>query len=351
MSSDQHRREIERHQHELARLQQQKSREAAKAADETKRAHSAADAALRSSSTSIAQSRMRDAQRHQDSAVKHQKAVADIEGKIAREQTRLNEAHRRLAAAEVQEGRKRIQDQDRAAREHERRMSAITGQLTHHDSLHKATLSKLEDLQSLPEQITVLFLASNPIDQPSLRLDEEARAIGEMIRKSKHRDSVRLESRWAVRPLDVLQAINECQPRIVHFSGHGSDLDEIVFQDSGGYTKYVSKEAMVETIAASGDIQLVFFNTCYSHGQAEAVVKYVPAAVGMNTSVRDDAARVFSAQFYSAVGFGLSIGVAFSQARAALLLEGIPAESVPELFVAPGLSAEDLVLVRPEKAI
>lgn len=39
-----------------------------------------------------------------------------------------------------------------------------------------------------------------------------------MIRKSEHRDSVKLESRWATRTIDILQAINEVDPTIVHFS-------------------------------------------------------------------------------------------------------------------------------------
>jgi hypothetical protein len=242
-----------------------------------------------------------------------------------------------------------MKEQERSAREHERRIKAISGKLTRHDQLHAMALATIEKLQHLPEHITVLFLAANPLDQQQLRLDEEVREIGEMIRKSKHRDAVHLESRWAVRPLDVLQAINECQPRIVHFSGHGSDQEEIVFQDNTGQAKFVSKEAIVQTMAAaSGDIQLVFFNTCYSRAQAEAVVQYVPSAIGMNTSIGDDAARVFSAQFYSAIGFGLSIGRAFQQAKAALMLEGIPEESTPELFVTSGLNVHDLVLVQPE---
>jgi hypothetical protein len=66
-----------------------------------------------------------------------------------------------------------------------------------------------------------------------------------------HRDAVKLVSCWAVRPLDVLQALNEHHPRIVHFSGHGSDQDEIVFQDNNGATKLVSKEAIVQTMAAA----------------------------------------------------------------------------------------------------
>ncbi|MHB1416287.1 MAG: CHAT domain-containing protein [Chloroflexota bacterium] len=339
--------DVQRHHKEIARLQQEKAREAAKAADETKRANSDAQSAARASSVPTIQSRLRDAQRHQNAAAQHSKKVADLESKIAREQERLNDDRKRLARAQDQGNRKRAQEQRRAEREDGHRMSAIAGKLTQHDQLHEVALAAIEKLQHLPEHITVLFLAANPLDQQQLRLDEEVRAIADMIRRSEHRDAVRLESRWAVRPLDVLQAINEYQPRVVHFSGHGSDHDQIVFQDDAGRAKLVSKEAIVQTMAAaSGDIQLVFFNTCYSRGQAEAVVQHVPAAIGMNASIGDGAARVFSAQFYSAIGFGLSIGLAFKQAKAALLLEGIPEEDKPELFVTSGVNGDDLVLVQ-----
>jgi hypothetical protein len=256
---------------------------------------------------------------------------------------------RKRSDDEKRETRKRIEDQRRAERESERRLTAISGRLAHHDALHHVALSAIEKLQHLPERITVLFLAANPLDQDNLRLDEEVRAIGEMLRMSEHRDAVHLESRWAVRPQDVMQAINESRPRVIHFSGHGSDADEIIFQDFAGNTKPVSKSAIVEMIAAtSDDVQLVFFNTCYSAAQAEAVVEHIPAAIGMNTSIGDDAARVFAAQFYSAIGFGRSVGRAFRQARAALMAESIPEESIPELFVIEGLSADELVLVQPE---
>jgi len=92
-----------------------------------------------------------------------------------------------------------------------------------------------------------------------------------MIRKSEYRDSITFETRWALRPLDVLQVINELQPAIVHFSDHGSDMDEIVFQNPDGSAKLVTKEAIVQTMMASSEhIRLVFFNTCYSYRQAEA---------------------------------------------------------------------------------
>lgn len=191
-------------------------------------------------------------------------------------------------------------------------------------------------------------MASNPSDTSHLKLGEEARDINEMIRKSQHRDSIKFESRWATRPLDILQAINELNPDIVHFSGYGSENDELALQNADGTCKLVKKEAIVQTIMTSSDkIRLVFFNACFSYGQAMAVVEHVEAAIGMNSSIGDTADCVFAAQFYSAIGFGLSLQKAFDQAKAALMLEDIPEEATPELYVKDGLDANDIILVRP----
>jgi hypothetical protein len=104
-----------------------------------------------------------------------------------------------------------------------------------------------------------------------------------------------------------------------------------------------------ETIAATSDkIRLAFFNTCYSFGQAKAIVQHIDTAIGMNTSIGDDAARVFSSQFYSAIGFGLSLKKAFEQAKAAIMLENIPEENTPELFARESLNPSDVILVNSE---
>jgi len=348
MSSDFYRRQGQQHQQEIVRFQREKSRETDRIADLSRKINTASQAASRSTNISLAASKRQEAARYQEESARAQKKIADIEDKIAREQMRLNEAQKNATREDERESKNREREEQRRQREHEQRMRQISGKLQHHDALHRQTFSTIQKLAQLPERIVVLFLAANPLDQQQLRLDEEVRAIAEMIRKSQHRDAIKLESCWAVRPLDVLQAINEHSPRIIHFSGHGSDQDEIVFQDSSGQTKLVSLEAIVQTMAAaSGDIGLVFFNTCYSRNQAEAVVQHVDTAIGMNTSIGDEAARVFAAQFYSAVGFGLSVKRAFEQAKAALMLENIPEENTPELFVADGLDADALALVRP----
>jgi len=78
---------------------------------------------------------------------------------------------------------------------------------------------------------------------------------------------------------------------------------------------------LIETysmMTLSDKIRLVFFNTCFSYGQAKAVVEHVGAAIGMKTSVGDDAARIIAAQFYSAIGFGCSL----KKAKIYLILRG-----------------------------
>ena len=362
---------------DLAHLQDQKSREARAVAEEMKKAAAASEAAARSTSATTRTSRTNDAVRHQELAARHQAKAGAIEQQIARAHGRLADAQTRLSAAHQQEAkqqdkdakrqaeeakrrdqeaRRRVDDAKRLAADHERlardqqrRLQSMSATLQQHESLHFEAFNMIESLRRLPEEIVVLVLAASPPDQDHLRLDEEVRSIGEMIRKSTHRDAVKLESRWAVRPLDILQAVNELKPAVIHFSGHGSSNGELVFQDDRGRSKVVTQDAIVQSLAVSGDVRLVFLNACHSRRQAEALIEHVDAAIGMRASIGDRAARVFASQFYSAIGFGLSVQNAFLQARAALMLEGIPEETSPELFVRAGLDAAAIILVAPRE--
>jgi hypothetical protein len=178
--------------------------------------------------------------------------------------------------------------------------------------------------------------------------DEEARSIKEMIRKSKHRDVVQFETCWAARPLDLLQAINEHNPTILHFSGHGAPNGDLVLQGETGETKLVSAFAIAQTVAASSDsIRLIFFNACHSVTQAQQVIKSVASAIGMNEPIGDDAACIFAAQFYSAIGFGHSVSKSFEQAKAALMLQNISQEHIPKIFAKDGILLSELIIVKP----
>ena len=183
-------------------------------------------------------------------------------------------------------------------------------------------------------KIKILFLAANPAATKPLQLDEEIREITAKIRASEYRDSLELISWWAVRPDDLLQTLLEHKPHIVHFSGHGSPTSEIILQDQNGRPQSVSKEALVHLFRTLKDnLRLVLFNACSTRPQAEAIAQTIDCTVGMNQPIGDDAAIVFAASFYRAIGFGRTVQEAFDLAKVALLLEGIPEHKTPETYV------------------
>lgn len=303
-----------------------------------------------STSLSTLGSKQRRVETKQKELVRSQKRAADLAGKIANTLAELNRNIRNLETANAQERKKRDSEAKKRRGEELRHARQLTRETQRQASLH-SELSRsplVIDLSRLPLKIKVLFLAANPRNQTPLHLDEEIRAITEKVRASEYRDSVELLSRWAVRPMDLLQALNEHRPHVVHFSGHGSSTDEVILLDSDGNAKFVSKEAIVATMSTLAEnIRVVVFGSCFSTGQAEAVTQYVDVAIGMNAEIGDEAARVFSAQFYSAIGFGCSVRQAFDQAIAALMLQGIPEDRTPELFTREGVDASQVVLVRP----
>lgn len=345
---EQHRNNVQRSLEKIAGLTKEKAREQKKIADLSKKISHASDAIGKTKSTSTIQSRRKEIERCQKAIALAEKKLATIETKIMTQQKALGVEQKKVSNEEEKEVKRHAQVAKKLTKENQKQLEEMHKTLQKHDQLHEETLSAIEKLQQLPEKITVLFFASNPLDWEQLRLDEEVRTITDMIRKAKHRDVIKLESCWAVQPLDVFQALNEHTPAIVHFSGHGSEQDEIIFHDKQGMAKKVSKSALVQTMMASSEgIRLVFFNTCYSRNQAEAVVEFVEVAIGMNTKIGDEAARVFAAQFYSSIGFGHSVKKAFEQAKGLLMMEGIPEENTPELFVHEGLDPEALIIVRP----
>lgn len=342
---DTYRNNISRKKKELSKLQSDKANELKKASDYEKKILTVRSSISRSKNESTIRTKTREIERNSTKLATINKKVATLETKIASKSKEIANEEKKLQREEKREWGKREQAETKRLKETQKHMKDLKSSLASHDSLHQQTQKEIADLRKVPEKIAVLFIASNPLDQQQLRLDEEAREIEIMIRKSEYRDSVSFITKWAARPLDILQAINEINPTIVHFSGHGSDEDQLVLQDNSGNTKLINKEAIVQTMVSTSDsIKLVFFNTCFSFGQAEAITEYVDAAIGMNASIGDEAARVFAAQFYSAIGFGHSVNKAFQQAKSALMLEGIQEENTPELYTK---SNADSILVKP----
>lgn len=197
-------------------------------------------------------------------------------------------------------------------------------------------------------KIKVLFLAANPLETKQLQLDEEIREITRSIRESKHRDLLEIIPLFAVRTCDLLQGLLEHKPHIVHFSGHGSTVGELMVVENPGQAKPISKDALTSLFDTLRDnIRVVLLNACHTQIQADAISCSIDCTIGMNKAIGDRAAIVFAASFYGAIGFGRSLEEAFNIGKASLLLEGIPEHETPALSMRGDVKASEIVLISP----
>jgi TPR repeat protein len=199
----------------------------------------------------------------------------------------------------------------------------------------------------------VLFFAADPLSappdgrNPRLLLDEDMRTIQERVRAATHRDALKFDWRFAARPKNLVQALNETRPQVVHFSGHGGDAG-LVLVGPDGSPQPVSASALKQLFEVfRGRIRLVVLNACLSLPQAEAIAEVVGCAIGTRGEISDAAAKTFGATFYGAVAFGHSVQVAFDQARAELAMEHPGEEECPQLVHREGVDPARLVLIRP----
>jgi hypothetical protein len=199
------------------------------------------------------------------------------------------------------------------------------------------------------EKVKILLVSANPSGTTALKLDEEVRQIEGKIQASTHRDWIEIVTKWATRPLDLLEHLNRYDPHVVHFSGHGSSTEEIILVSEQGIPRPVSTKALVSLFGnLKKNIRVVLLNACFSKRQASAITKEIDCAIGMKRAIGDEAAITFAAAFYSAIGFGRAIGDAFEQGKTALLLQGIPEERTPVLMTKRGVAARSITLVNPQ---
>ncbi len=216
---------------------------------------------------------------------------------------------------------------------------------------------------------TILFLAANPLDTDRLALDEECAAIERELRMTSGRDDFDFRSKWAVSVDELMRHLNELQPAILHFSGHGStgaagsspshgnphrDIAlprgaGILLQEEDRSCQYVSERALAKIIAsAAPSTRIVVLNACYSATVAESLCDVVGCVVGMNGKTGDAAARTFAVAFYRALGNRHSVGNAIAQAAATFAAKQLP-DDLPVCKTRDAVSANQIFLANASR--
>ena len=183
----------------------------------------------------------------------------------------------------------------------------------------------------------IVFVAADPTNASRLRLGEEYREISEKIRLSKARDTISLHPAFSTRPADLSQALLDLNPTIVHFSGHGTEMGALCFEDPRGKLLPIPAEALADLFAQFADnLKLVVLNACFSAVQGSAIVKHIECVVGMKESIGDRAAVAYSVGLYQGIGAGRSIVDAHKLGCAQIRLRGLDEHLTPMILLRGG---------------
>ncbi len=201
-------------------------------------------------------------------------------------------------------------------------------------------------------QQKILLLAANLKGTTPLRLDEEVREIDAGLQRAKHREQFVLAQKWAVQPRDIQRAMLDLNPSIVHFSGHGTGDEGLVFEDETGIAKLVHGEALAGLFEMFGDrVECVVLNGCYSEVQATAIARHINHVIGMKLAIGDRAAIEFAVAFYDALGAGRPVEFAYKLGCAAIRLAGIPEHLTPVLKKKPGVDDPIVKISSPSEKL
>jgi TIR domain/AAA-like domain/CHAT domain len=178
----------------------------------------------------------------------------------------------------------------------------------------------------------ILLLTANPKNTEKRRLDEEIREIQESLQRSRCRNKFEIIPKQAIRPDDLQRALLDCEPQIVHFSGHGAGSKGLVLENDDGQMKFVSAESLARLFKLfKHQVECVLLNACYSEIQAKAIHQHIDHVVGMDQAIGDQAAIKFAVGFYDALGADRDYADAFEFGLAAIDLEGISETATPKL--------------------
>lgn len=226
----------------------------------------------------------------------------------------------------------------------------------------------------------ILFLGANGLDTSRLRLPAEFRDVKEEIERAKDRPNIEIHAELAVRPIDLSLLLLQQRPDIVHFSGHGLQLQvlpaanagptrefdapdnivvvenaapqsAILLENHKGASTPVSTDALTGLFAILKSQRCVVLNACFSSAQAKALASHVDCVIGMNRAIEDEPAIAFSVGFYRALAQGLSVKEAFDLGKNTITLCNFPDADVPELHCREGVDPGAVLLLGPPKGL
>ena len=180
-------------------------------------------------------------------------------------------------------------------------------------NIRNAVINLLNDASRYQKkQRTILFLGASPKELDVTRIGEEHQRIKDTLRAASTRDEFRFESEMAAQIGTLTKALQEYEPAVVHFSGHGSGTEGLSFEDEYGEEMLYPISGLNRLFRLVDEhVECVVLNACYASEQAKVISQHDIFVIGMNGKIPDAVAIKFSVGFYQSLGEGRPYEYAF----------------------------------------
>lgn len=153
----------------------------------------------------------------------------------------------------------------------------------------------------------ILFLTADPEDAPQLDHTPELLSIHE---GAGERYTIVHEEH--VQFADVYKHLVKYRPSIVHFSGHGSDEGDFLFEDKDRDEDPGHARSLVNILGTCKSLELIVFSACSTARRADAIALSKVPVVAITREIGAGSAADFFRNFYLALGDGEDVRAAFS---------------------------------------
>ena len=197
-------------------------------------------------------------------------------------------------------------------------------------------------------KVKILYMIASPLTADPLAVQTEVRLVQDALRGSKHRDKIEVHWRPAADLKSLKEGLNDVNPSIVHFSGHGGPLG-LLGDDSvptWGNNSDMNYELICDALAAvDAPPRLVILNACETQSAETSLLEHCDAAITMSVPIGDAAAISFALGFYAAIGAGQSLQSAYRQGKAQVKIVAPGEVETPKLKIRKDLDAKQIVFV------
>lgn len=179
-------------------------------------------------------------------------------------------------------------------------------------------------MMPVTDRIRILIIQANPPGTIQLGSSDEIRNVQQALRQSGARDLFAVAIAPAAQINDILPALGDHQPHILHFTGHGDGQGGIILHAPDHPDGLVlsaanlTRQIKIHQAEAKTKLQLVLLVGCDTAAAAQGLTAHVACAIGLSDAISDSAALHLTAPFYHALGEGYSIGNALDAALVAL---------------------------------